>query len=141
MQFLARLLQPDCGGCTSSDIYGTPSPAGKAASSSGRAQDASRPHISLHGTPIPLDFLVQSHDPKKYPQGAVCTPKQLKEARKDFMWSCQREQVFAAVAAGIHVAMFAYNLAFWGSEGMPQDRYWPANTRWVPIVYRHCIST
>jgi hypothetical protein len=37
-------------------------------------------------------------------------------------WSSKREQILAAAAAGVHVALFAFNLAFWGFEGMPQDR-------------------
>ena len=41
----------------------------------------------------------------------------------------QRDQMIAAAAAGVHVAMFAWNLAFWGLEGQPQDRYWPLDPR------------
>jgi len=56
------------------------------------------------------------------------------QARKDQLWANSREQWIAAAAAGVHIAMFAYNLSFWGSEGMPPDRYWPDNTRWVKCV-------
>jgi hypothetical protein len=35
----------------------------------------------------------------------------------------KREHVLAAAAAGFHVALFAWNLAFWGSEGMAPDRW------------------
>lgn len=85
--------------------------------------------VSFNGTHVPLDWLVRKHDPKAYPRGAVVTPKQQRQARRDLTWACSREQLFAAAAAGVHVAIFAYNLAFWGSEGMPPDRYWPDNTR------------
>lgn len=54
------------------------------------------------------------------------------------MWANSREQWFSAAAAGVHVAMFAYNLAFWGSEGMPPDRYWPDKTRCVPVFEAPC---
>ena len=69
-------------------------------------------------------------DINAYPPGVVCTPKQQRKARKDLMWSRSREQLFAAAAASVHLAIFAYNLAFWGFEGMPPDRYWPDNTRY-----------
>jgi len=49
--------------------------------------------------------------------------------RRDADWASKREQIFATAAAGVHLALFAWNLAFWGFEGMPHDRYWPANPR------------
>ncbi|KAF5836196.1 hypothetical protein DUNSADRAFT_6262 [Dunaliella salina] len=88
-----------------------------------------QPALDFHGQAVPLDWLIRKHDPNTLPQGALCTPKQQRKARKDQLWANSREQWFAAAAAGVHVAMFAYNLSFWGSEGMPPDRYWPDNTR------------
>jgi hypothetical protein len=35
----------------------------------------------------------------------------------------KREHMLAAAAAGFHLALFAWNLAFWGFEGMPPDRW------------------
>jgi hypothetical protein len=35
----------------------------------------------------------------------------------------KREHMLAAAAAGFHLALFAWNLAFWGTEGMPPDRW------------------
>jgi hypothetical protein len=37
--------------------------------------------------------------------------------------------------------MFAFNLAFWGSEGMPPDRYWPSNTRYTMSFWLSTSST
>jgi hypothetical protein len=42
--------------------------------------------------------------------------------RRNADWASNREQLFAAAAAGVHLALFAWNLAFWGFEGMPHDR-------------------
>jgi len=102
---------------------------GPSTSSSSSQQSNSRNTVSFHGTAIPVDYLVQRHDPKKYPARAISTPEQIKQTRKDVAWAASREQTFAAAAASIHLIGFAYNLAFWGFEGMPQDRYWPDSTR------------
>lgn len=76
--------------------------------------------ISRHE--IPLDLLVARHDPRKVPNSAVCSSKELRQVKKDAAWAQNREQLLAAAAAGFHVALFAWNLAFWGFEGMPPDR-------------------
>jgi hypothetical protein len=87
----------------------------------------------MHGTPIPVNWLLQQHDSRRYPD-AVVVPRHQQQAdkqRSGVNWVRSREQWIAAAAAGVHVAMFAWNLAFWGNEGMPPDRYWPSNTRRV----------
>ncbi|KXZ55708.1 hypothetical protein GPECTOR_2g1258 [Gonium pectorale] len=79
--------------------------------------------------PLPLDLLLAREDASKLPRGVVQTREQLKEAQREINWANKREHVFAAVAAGFHLATFALNLAFWGFEGMPPDRYWPNSPR------------
>lgn len=86
------------------------------ASTSGR-----RVVISRHE--IPLDLLVARHDPRKVPNSAVCSSKELRRVKQDAAWAQNREQLLAAAAAGFHLVLFAWNLAFWGFEGMPPDRY------------------
>lgn len=44
------------------------------------------------------------------------TPPQTAQASRDLHWARTREQWIAAAAAGVHLALFMYNLAFWGSE-------------------------
>mmetsp|Transcript_7095 Transcript_7095/g.12151 ORF Transcript_7095/g.12151 Transcript_7095/m.12151 type:complete len:148 (+) Transcript_7095:157-600(+) len=85
--------------------------------------------IHIHGSPIPLEWLVQRHDSMRYPAKTLVTKAQNAQSNRDLNWARSREQWVGVLAAGIHVALFAYNLAFWGSEGMPPDRYWPANSR------------
>lgn len=51
------------------------------------------------------------------------------EAQLDIEWAKKREHLFAAMAAGFHIASFAMNMAFWNSDGMPPDRYWPESPR------------
>ncbi|GFR48803.1 hypothetical protein Agub_g10754 [Astrephomene gubernaculifera] len=85
--------------------------------------------VVMRREPIPMDLLVVKEDVSKLPRGVVQTPQQLKEARRDINWASHREHIFAACAAGIHLASFAFNLAFWGFEGMPPDRYWPNSPR------------
>jgi hypothetical protein len=72
---------------------------------------------------IPVDLLVARHDPRKVPSSAICTTAELRQAHRDSAWAGKREYLIAGAAAGLHVAMFAWNLAFWGFEGMPPDRY------------------
>lgn len=71
---------------------------------------------------IPVDLLVARHDPRKVPSSAICTTAELRQAHRDSAWAGKREYLIAGAAAGLHVAMFAWNLAFWGFEGMPPDR-------------------
>ena len=85
------------------------------ASTSGR-----RVVISRHE--IPIDLLVARHE-HKVPKGAVCSAKELRQVKKDAAWAMSREHMLAAGAAAFHLALFAWNLAFWGFEGMPPDRW------------------
>lgn len=71
---------------------------------------------------IPAELLLVRHDPHKTPSSLLCSTTDLRQARKDAAWSDKREHLLAAAAAGFHLAMFAWNLAFWGFEGMPPDR-------------------
>ena len=56
-------------------------------------------------------------------------PPQVRQAKRDLAWTRQREQWIAGAAAGVHLALFSFNLAFWGFEGTPPDRYNPSNIR------------
>eukprot|EP00877_Chromochloris_zofingiensis_P011588 jgi/Chrzof1/6683/Cz19g05180.t1 len=89
----------------------------------------SRRRVTIARHEIPLDLLVAKHDPRKLPKHVVASEENIRRVNKDFAWSSKREHLLAAAAAGVHLALFAYNLAFWGFEGMPPDRYWPANPR------------
>jgi len=46
-----------------------------------------------------------------------------RRANRDARWAQKREHLLAAAAAGFHVMLFAYNLAFWGFEGTAPDRW------------------
>ncbi len=85
--------------------------------------------VQMRREAIPAELLLVKEDASKLPAGVVQTREQLKQAQRDVNWAGKREQVFAAVAAGWHLATFALNLAFWGVEGMPPDRYWPTSPR------------
>eukprot|EP00798_Chlamydomonas_sp_ICE-L_P016477 gene16477-22699_t len=85
--------------------------------------------VAVHGSHVPVNWLVKSHDSSKYPEHTIVTPRQCRQTNRDLKWAQKREHVFAVAAAGVHLAMFSYNLAFWGSEGTPPDRYWPDTTR------------
>ncbi|PNW72030.1 hypothetical protein CHLRE_16g685350v5 [Chlamydomonas reinhardtii] len=85
--------------------------------------------VQMRREAIPAELLLVKEDPSKLPAGVLQTREQLKQAQRDINWAGKREQVFAAVAAGWHLASFALNLAFWGVEGMPPDRYWPTSPR------------
>lgn len=91
--------------------------------------EALKYRITIPRHELPLDYLVVKHDPKKYKPEELSTSAQIDQANRDITWAHRREHLFAAAAAGVHVALFAYNLAFWGFEGMPPDRYWPNNPR------------
>jgi hypothetical protein len=91
--------------------------------------------LRVHGAKVPLDWLVRKHDPERFPASTLSTPQQKRQAQRDVSWSRQRDQYIAAAAAGIHVALFSFNLAFWGFEGMPQDRYNPSNIRFVCFMF------
>jgi hypothetical protein len=86
------------------------------------------------GEALALRLLVANEDPTRYPPGVIQSRDQLREAQQAEWWAGKREYVFAALAAGWHITMFSINLAFWGNEGMPQDRYWPASPRCVAYV-------
>lgn len=76
---------------------------------------------------VPLNLLLTRQDSRQ--TAATCTPTELGRVRADVAWSSKREQLLAAAAAGVHVALFAWNLAFWGFEGTAPDRYHPDNPR------------
>lgn len=82
----------------------------------------SRRRVTIARHEIPLDLLVAKHDPRKLPKHVVASEENIRRVNKDFAWSSKREHLLAAAAAGVHLALFAYNLAFWGFEGMPPDR-------------------
>ena len=83
----------------------------------------------MHGQPVPLDWLLVQHDASKYSKSEIVNAQQAKQAAKDVQWAKQREAIIAATAAGIHLAMFSFNLAFGGMEGQPPDRYNPGAMR------------
>ena len=76
---------------------------------------------------------VQSHNPNKYPASTISSPSEIRQAKRDIAWAKHREQLIAGAAAGVHLALFSFNLAFWGFEGMPPDRYNPSNIRCVRL--------
>jgi hypothetical protein len=76
-----------------------------------------------------LDWLLVQHDASKYRKSEIVNAQQAKQAAKDVQWAKQREAIIAATAAGIHLAMFSFNLAFGGMEGQPPDRYNPGAMR------------
>ncbi|GIL57578.1 hypothetical protein Vafri_12783 [Volvox africanus] len=78
---------------------------------------------------IPAELLLVREDASTYERGVVQTREKMKEAQRDIQWALKREHLFAAVAASFHLVSFAINLAFWGFEGMPPDRYWPNSPR------------
>lgn len=72
---------------------------------------------------IPVELLVARHNPRQAPSSTICSNAELRQAHRDAAWAGKREHVLAAAAAGFHLALFAWNLAFWGFEGMPPDRW------------------
>ncbi|KAI8470311.1 MAG: hypothetical protein J3K34DRAFT_458915 [Monoraphidium minutum] len=64
------------------------------------------------------------------PPALLASEASVRRAGRDAAWAAKREHAFAALAAGFHLAIFAYNLAFWGFEGTAPDRYWPSNPRY-----------
>ncbi|WIA08061.1 hypothetical protein OEZ85_007527 [Tetradesmus obliquus] len=99
-----------------------PDGSSEVASTSGR-------RITMPRHELPLELLVARHDPRRVPASALCSTAELRQVRRNADWAMKREHVLAAAAAGFHLALFAWNLAFWGFEGMPPDRYWPDNPR------------
>eukprot|EP00882_Tetradesmus_deserticola_P006035 GHRQ01006353.1.p1 GENE.GHRQ01006353.1~~GHRQ01006353.1.p1 ORF type:complete len:111 (+),score=22.28 GHRQ01006353.1:185-517(+) len=99
-------------------VLSLPQPDGSSdvASSSGR-------RVTMPRHELPLQLLVARHDPRRVPASAVCSTAELRQVRKNADWAMKREHMLAAAAAGFHVALFAINLAFWGFEGMPPDRW------------------
>jgi hypothetical protein len=77
---------------------------------------------------LPLDLLLFREE-HRVPASAYPSNQQLKQSARDASWGAKKEHLIAIAAAGFHLALFAYNLAFWGFEGMAPDRYWPANPR------------
>ncbi|KAG2501757.1 hypothetical protein HYH03_000257 [Edaphochlamys debaryana] len=83
--------------------------------------------VVLRREAIPKDLLLARDE--NLAKGVVQTREQMKEAQRDINLASKREHVLAAAAAGVHLVSFAFNLAFWGVEGMPPDRYWPSSQR------------
>lgn len=75
---------------------------------------------------IPLSLLLAREDSSKLP---LVSRQAARTEARDAWWSNNREALLAAGAAGVHLALFAYNLAFWGFEGRAPDRYWPMEPR------------
>ncbi|KAL6751328.1 hypothetical protein V8C86DRAFT_695822 [Haematococcus lacustris] len=93
----------------------------------GASKSAEAPNIiRMHGAQVPVDWLVRS---RQVPAETVMTREQQRETAVNRQKNRVREQYLAAAAAGVHLMMFAYNLTFWGIDGMPQDKYHPANPR------------
>lgn len=86
--------------------------------------------IRVHGSQVPEQWLVRTHDPRVYAPGVVQTRSQVISSNQDMAWTAKRDHVIAAAAAGIHLAAFAFSVAFWGFEGQPPDRYWPSAIRY-----------
>lgn len=102
----------------------------RAGSSAGASTSRAAPAVvPMRREALPMDLLVAKEDSSKLPRGVVQTKEQLRDVRHDVHWASKREHIFAAVAAGMHLAGFMFNLAFWGVEGMPPDRYWPSSPR------------
>lgn len=78
---------------------------------------------------LPLDLLVVRHNPQQLGPSVVTSASDIRRINRDVGWAQKREGLLAAAAAGLHLTLFAYNLAFWGFEGRPPDRYWPSNPR------------
>jgi hypothetical protein len=70
----------------------------------------------------------------------ISSPSEVRQAKRDIAWAKNREQLIAGAAAGIHLALFSFNLAFWGFEGMPPDRYNPSNIRCGGLAVARSIS-
>lgn len=87
--------------------------------------------IRVHGSQVPEQWLVRTHDPRVYAAGVVQSRQQVISSNQDAAWTEQRGHLIAAAAAGIHLAAFAFGVAFWGFEGQPPDRYWPSAVRCV----------
>jgi hypothetical protein len=87
------------------------------------------PLVRVHGANVPVNWLVREHDPRKYPTSVLSTPEKIRQANRSIHWTKSREQLIAGAAAGVHLTLFSFNLAFWGFEGMPRDRYNPSNIR------------
>lgn len=89
---------------------------------------------------IPVELLVASHNPRKVPSSALCSNAELRQAHRDASWAGKREYLLAGAAAGLHLAMFAWNLAFWGFEGQPPDRWvWGVLLQSVPTLRSECL--
>lgn len=80
---------------------------------------------------IPLDLLVVRPDPRKLPPQIISSEESVRRANRDARWAQKREHVLAAIAAGFHLALFAYNLAFWGFEGTAPDRWAGCRCCWL----------
>ncbi len=91
---------------------------------------------------MPVDWLVRdaNRDAQRYPSSSISTPSQIREAKRNLGWARRREEVIAGAAAGIHLALFSFNLAFYGFEGMPPDRYNPPNLRCVHEERALCMG-
>lgn len=99
------------------------------ASSRGHDEIQSVPRVPVHGVRVPVDWLIVKHDPQRYSTQQLSTPAQTRQTHRNIVWAQQREKYIAAAAAGVHLALFSFNLLFWGFEGMPPDRFNPTNLR------------
>ncbi|KAF8072397.1 hypothetical protein HT031_000056 [Scenedesmus sp. PABB004] len=100
---------------------------GAASSEPGDGPSTSGRRVVIARHELPLELLLARREPAAL--GVVCGAGELRRVRRDAAWSQRREHLLAAAAAGFHLALFAWNLAFWGFEGVPPDRYWPENPR------------
>jgi len=88
----------------------------------GPGPSSSRRVVMARGE-VPLNLLVTHQPPGKLQGGKIVSKDETRRLRRDVSWAQRREGLLAVAAVGVHVAIFAYNLAFWGFEGMPQDRW------------------
>lgn len=80
---------------------------------------------------MPMDLIVASPSQEPVSKAFMVSKSEQERTQRNQRWAETRDQWIAFAAAAVHIAAFAYNLAFWGSEGMPSDRYWPADPRCV----------
>lgn len=76
--------------------------------------------VAIPRDQLPLDLLLVPR--RAPPPHALPSDASARRANRDAGWAQKREALLAAAAAGFHVALFAYNLAFWGFEGQAPGR-------------------
>lgn len=93
--------------------------------------------VNFRGSAVlPMDLLVASPSQEPISRAFIVSKPEHERTQQNQRWAETRDQWIAVAAAAVHVAAFAYNLAFWGSEGMPSDRYWPLEPRYVLLLQR-----